>query len=259
MVFVTRLIAISVLALSDPWFLFPFWAACGMPAPHGAAVHGVGVTVRVTVGEDGFLVMISRQGLPNTMCIKIGRRCAKRGGHNLTPTGGYKRQKERQVPRCVGRVQNPQLFQLGHFLGREQFQIPWKARKIGSVAWKGPIVWNGTSCRVAESTSGPVWLRGITRSGNNSESKCMPSEWEGSPQWSISFLWAPSWAQTIASSPPCCWLPWRRRGLRVHGVSLGRIIGVLVVRSIRNTIWRVCGKGHMPAIVSYEHHVRSAL
>ena len=72
-VLVTRLVAISVLTLVGLWFLVPFRAAHGMPAPHGAAVHSVGVMVQVTVREDGFLILISCQGLPNTMCIKIGR------------------------------------------------------------------------------------------------------------------------------------------------------------------------------------------
>ena len=46
--------------------------------------------------------------------------------------------KEWQVLRHVGWVQNPQLFQLGHFLGSKQFQIPWKTGKNGIYGSEGP-------------------------------------------------------------------------------------------------------------------------
>ena len=93
-VLVARLVAISVSALSGPWFLFFFWAAHGMPVPHDAAVHCVGVMVRVTIREDGFLILICCQELPNTMHIKIGRWRTQHGRHNLTPTGEYKQREE---------------------------------------------------------------------------------------------------------------------------------------------------------------------
>ena len=104
MALVTRLVAISVLALCGPWFLFLFRAVPNLPPPHGAAVSSVGVMVQVTVREDGFLITISHQGLPNTMCIKIWRWHTKCGGHNLTLTGWYEQWKERQALGHIGRV-----------------------------------------------------------------------------------------------------------------------------------------------------------
>ena len=145
MVLVTRLIAISILVLSSMWFLFPFQAAHGMPAPCGAAVHSVGMTVRVAVREDRFLVLISHIGLPNTMWIKIGRWHAKCGRHNLPWLEDTSGRKSGRHPGTLVGFKTPQLLQFGHFLSYKQFQIPWQAGKNQTVAQKGPMVRNGTS------------------------------------------------------------------------------------------------------------------
>ena len=73
MVLVAGPVSILVLVLSVLWFLFFIQAAHSVLTPHDAAVHCVEVMVRVTIGKDGFLILVSCQWLSNAMCIKIRR------------------------------------------------------------------------------------------------------------------------------------------------------------------------------------------
>ena len=174
-VLITRLVAISILAFCGPWFLFPVWDVHSRLPPYGTAVNGVGVTVRVTAGEDRFFVLISHQGLPNTICIKIGRWRTKCTADTTLPwledtSGG----KSGRHSGTLGGFKTPNSFNLATSSTVNNSRSPGKLGKIESMARKGPIVRNRTSCRVIELTSGPAWLRGMTISGNKPGPNCMP-------------------------------------------------------------------------------------
>ena len=109
-------------------FLFPFQAAHSMPVPHGAAVQcwsdglnncqrgriphvdQLPRTAQYHVHQDWEVVCLARWTQPYPDWRKQAAGRAASTWH-------------------VGRVQNPQLFQLGHFLSCKQFQIPWRAGK----------------------------------------------------------------------------------------------------------------------------------
>ena len=74
----------------------------------------------------------------------------------------------------LGGFKTPNSFNLATSSVVNNSRSPGKLGKIVSMAWKGPIVRNGTSCHVTELTSGPTWLRGMTISGNNLGPNCTP-------------------------------------------------------------------------------------
>ena len=104
MVLVIGFVALSVLVLGGPWFLFFFWAAHGMPAPHDAAVHCAEVMVWVTIGENGFLILICHQGLSNTMCIRSGGGPPSMADTTLPWLEDTSGGKSGRHPACVGRI-----------------------------------------------------------------------------------------------------------------------------------------------------------
>ena len=92
----------------------------------------------------------------------------------------------------LGGFETPNSFNLATSSAINNSRSPGGLGKIESVAQKGPIVWNGTSCHVAESTSGPTWLCCMTRTGNNSGPKCMPLRMRNAaPCGQFPFPWLP--------------------------------------------------------------------
>ena len=99
--------------------------------------------------------------------------------------------KSSRCPGALGGFKTPNSFNLATSLAVNISRSPGRLGKIESMAQKGPIVQNGTSCHVAELTSGPAWLRGMTSSGNNPESNCMPLGMRRQPP-TVNFLSAGS-------------------------------------------------------------------
>ena len=82
--------------------------------------------------------------------------------------------KSGRCPGALGGFKTPNSFNLATSSAVNNSRSPGRPGKIGSVAQKGPTIQNGISCHVIESIKGPMWLCGMTRTGNNLGPKCMP-------------------------------------------------------------------------------------
>ena len=148
-VLVTRLIAISVLALGDPWFLFPFravhwyacptWCCCPWCWSDGLSNCQRGwiphldqspKTAQYHVHQDWEVVHLAWWTLPYP---------------DWEDTSG---RKSGRCPGMLGGFKTPNSFNLATSSAVNNSRSPGRLGKIRSVAWKGPIVQNGTSCHV---------------------------------------------------------------------------------------------------------------
>ena len=74
----------------------------------------------------------------------------------------------------LGGFKTPNSFNFATSSAVNNSRSPGKPGKIVSTAQNCPMVRNGTSCRIAELTSRPAWLCGMTISGNNPGLNCTP-------------------------------------------------------------------------------------
>ena len=112
---------------------------------------------------------------------------------------------------------------------------------------------------MAGSTGGLAWLCGTTISGNSAGPNCMPLGMRRQPP-SVFFLTVSPQLGKDNSLLTIILLGYH--GIRVVVcVASCHLCGIisLVVHGVSNTIGRIHGKSHVPAVVPYKHHIHPVL